>query len=123
MKTALIAFALLAATSVATMAAEPAMMMDAKGGKALATEKGMMLYTFDKDANGKSMCNKACMKEWKPFHAEKGAKAEGKWSLVKAMDGKMMWAYDGKPLYTYADDKKAGDMMGDGYKGMWHIVK
>ncbi|MGE3832891.1 MAG: hypothetical protein AB7F76_18015, partial [Parvibaculaceae bacterium] len=26
-------------------------------------------------------------------------------------------------LYYYDDDKKAGDMMGDGKGGAWHIVK
>ncbi len=34
-----------------------------------------------------------------------------------------MWAYDGKPLYTYAKDKKAGDMKGDGVGSVWHAAK
>jgi predicted lipoprotein with Yx(FWY)xxD motif len=42
------------------------------------------------------------------------AKAEGEWTLVKAADGKEMWAYEGKPLYTYVEDKKAGEANGDG---------
>ncbi|KPH07099.1 hypothetical protein AOG23_18670 [Rhizobium acidisoli] len=51
------------------------------------------------------------------------AKAEGEWSLVKAADGKEMWAYEGKPLYTFAGDKKPGDMTGDGVGGVWHVAK
>ncbi|TIX62921.1 MAG: hypothetical protein E5V33_14030, partial [Mesorhizobium sp.] len=32
-------------------------------------------------------------------------------------------AYDGKPVYTFVKDKKAGDVSGDGVAGVWHIVK
>ncbi|MFW8609912.1 hypothetical protein [Rhizobium beringeri] len=39
-------------------------------GKVLATEKGMVLYTFDKDTKGKSNCDKDCLKKWPAFHAE-----------------------------------------------------
>jgi len=34
-----------------------------------------------------------------------------------------MWAYDGKPLYTWFKDKKPGDVTGDMVEGLWHIVK
>ncbi|MBN9047139.1 MAG: hypothetical protein J0H18_15955 [Rhizobiales bacterium] len=34
-----------------------------------------------------------------------------------------MWAYKGKLLYRYHDDKKAGDVKGDGKGGVWHVVK
>ncbi|WP_378948100.1 hypothetical protein [Mesorhizobium sp. ANAO-SY3R2] len=34
-----------------------------------------------------------------------------------------MWAYDKKPVYTSAKDKKAGDMKGDGIGGLWHAAK
>jgi predicted lipoprotein with Yx(FWY)xxD motif len=33
-----------------------------------------------------------------------------------------MWAYDGMPLYLFADDKKAGDITGDGEDG-FHVAK
>ena len=51
------------------------------------------------------------------------AKAEGEWTVVERSDGSKMWAYEGKPLYTYADDKKAGDMTGEGKGGVWHVAK
>jgi predicted lipoprotein with Yx(FWY)xxD motif len=123
MRTMLIAIGVLAAAMVAAFAAEPVNMMDTKMGKVMATEKGMTLYTFDKDAKGKSNCDADCLKKWPAFHAAAKAKAEGEWSLVKAADGKEMWAYEGKPLYTYAEDKKAGEMNGDGVGGVWHIAK
>lgn len=123
MRTLLIAIALASVLGGSAFAAEPAKMVDTKMGKALADAKGMTLYTFDKDAKDKSNCDKDCLKKWPAFHAAANTKAEGKWSLVKAADGKEMWAYEGKPLYTYAEDKKAGDTNGDGVGGVWHLAK
>ena len=101
------------------MAAEPAMM---KGGM-MVDPQGMTLYTFDKDSGGKSMCNDDCAKNWPPLMAPADAKADGKWTAIKRDDGKMQWAYDGKPLYTFIKDKKAGDKTGDCVKDVWHIAK
>ncbi|MCE1008209.1 hypothetical protein [Pseudomonas monteilii] len=84
---------------------------------------GMTLYTFDKDAGGKSMCNGDCATNWPPLKVMDGEKAEGKWTQIKRDDGSMQWAYDGKPLYTFVKDKKAGDMTGDGVKDVWHVAK
>lgn len=122
MRTMLIAIGLVSALGGSAFAAEPAKMVDTKMGKALADEKGMILYTFDKDAKGKSNCDADCLKKWPAFHAAANAKAEGEWSLVKAADGMEMWAYEGKPLYTY-EDKKAGEANGDGVGGVWHLAK
>ncbi|NNH60352.1 hypothetical protein HLI01_26860 [Rhizobium laguerreae] len=123
MRAILIAIGALTALAGSAFAAEPAKMVDTKMGKVLATEKGMVLYTFDKDTNGKSNCDKDCLKKWPAFHAGAKAKAEGEWTLVKAADGKEMWAYEGKPLYTYVEDKKAGEAKGDGVGGVWHVAK
>ncbi|AXJ07783.1 hypothetical protein CFN16_27690 [Pseudomonas fluorescens] len=100
------------------MAAEPAMMKDGM----MVDHKGMTLYTFDKDSGGKSMCNGDCAKNWPPMMAPAGAKAEGKWTVIKRDDGMMQYAYDGKPLYTFMKDEKPGEMKGDGMKDVWHVV-
>ncbi|RON77284.1 hypothetical protein [Pseudomonas fluorescens] len=100
------------------MAAEPAMMKDGM----MVDHKGMTVYTFDKDAGGKSMCNGDCAKNWPPMMAPAGAKAEGKWTVIKRDDGMMQYAYDGKPLYTFMKDEKPGEMKGDGMKDVWHVV-
>ncbi|MGH6762064.1 MAG: COG4315 family predicted lipoprotein [Phyllobacterium sp.] len=123
MKSILIALGILTASSLTAFAGEPAKMTDTGMGKIMTTEKGMTLYTFDKDAAGKSNCDEKCLKAWPAFHAASGAMAEGEWTLVKSTDGKDMWAYDGKPLYTYAKDMKPGDVNGDGMGGVWHVVK
>lgn len=107
----------------AAHAADPAQMTKTDNGSIYTDAKGMTLYTFDKDAAGKSNCDGDCAVKWPPFKAEAGAMAEGEWTLVKRSDGSMMWAHGGKPLYTYQGDKKAGDMTGDGVGGVWHIAK
>ena len=100
-------------------AADPAM-ADKNG--MMTDHKGMTLYTFDKDAGGKSMCNGDCATNWPPLMAPADAKAEGKWSTVKRDDGTMQWAYEGKPLYTFAKDNAPGDKNGDDMKMVWHVV-
>ena len=99
-------------------AADPVMMKDGM----MVDHKGMTVYTFDKDEKGKSMCNGDCAKNWPPMMAPAGATAEGKWSVIKRDDGKMQYAYDGKPLYTFVKDEKPGEMKGDGMKDVWHVV-
>ncbi|KDN99795.2 MULTISPECIES: hypothetical protein [Pseudomonas] len=89
----------------------------------LVDHSDMTLYTFDKDTGGKSMCSGECAKNWPPLMVKAGEKAEGKWTQIKRDDGSMQWAYDGKPLYTFVKDKKAGDTMGDGMKDVWHVAK
>ena len=85
---------------------------------------GRVLYTFDKDSGGKSMCNGECAKNWPPLMVSKDDEApKDKWTHVTRDDGSMQWAYDGKPLYTFIKDKKAGDKTGDGMKDVWHIAK
>ncbi|TPM23967.1 hypothetical protein, partial [Mesorhizobium sp. B2-3-6] len=84
---------------------------------------GMTLYTYDKDEKGKTNCYDKCATNWPPLKAETGAKADDEWTVVDRTDGTKMWAYDGKPVYTFIKDKKAGDVSGDGVGGVWHIVK
>lgn len=91
---------------------------------ALVDAKGMTLYTFDKDSDGKSACNGPCATNWPPLMAAADAKASGDWTIVTRDDGSKMWALKGKPLYTFAKDTKPGDTTGDGFlNGAWHIAK
>ena len=123
MKTILSAFAVLLASSAFSLAAEPAKVMDTKDGKVFTTDEGMVLYTFDEDGKDKSNCRATCTETWIPFKASADAKAEGEWTIVTRMDGSKMWAYDGKPLYTFALDTKPGEMNGNDMGGKWHVLK
>ena len=102
---------------------EPAKMAQTDKGPALVDAKGMTLYTFDKDAGGKSACNGKCAEAWPPLMAMGDAHAMGKWTIVTRDDGSKQWAYNGKPLYTWVKDKKPGDTTGDGFNKVWSIAK
>jgi predicted lipoprotein with Yx(FWY)xxD motif len=101
---------------------DPAKMADTSKGKAWVDAKGMTLYTFDKDAAGKSNCNDKCSAAWPPLMAATNSQAAGDWTIVARDDGSKQWAYEGKPLYAWIKDKKAGDATGDGIEG-FHIAK
>jgi predicted lipoprotein with Yx(FWY)xxD motif len=105
--------------------AEPAKVADTSKGKVLVDAKGMTLYTWDRDTTpGKSSCNDQCAINWPPLLASADAKASGNYTVVARDDGKKQWAYKGKPLYYWKDDKHAGDVEGDnrGNPPVWHVV-
>lgn len=89
----------------------------------LTTSAGMTLYTYDNDNGGKSACNGPCATNWPPLLAQDADHGSGDYSIVMRDDGKKQWAYKGKPLYQWANDKKPGDKTGDGVKNVWHIAK
>lgn len=92
-------------------------------GATLVDARDMTLYTFDKDAAGRSACNGPCAKNWPPLAAEAGARPSGAWTVVGRDDGSSQWAYNGKPLYTWSKDTKPGDVTGDGFlNGAWHVA-
>ena len=88
----------------------------------LTDDKGMTLYTFDKDAGGKSVCYDDCAAKWPPYLGKADAKMTEGWTLVDRTDGTKQWAYDGKPVYFFAGDKAKGDAMGDAMGGVWHVI-
>lgn len=111
-----------AGTAYAQMA--PAKTGDSAKGKVLTDAKGMTLYTFDKDAGGKSACNGPCAVNWPPLMAAADAKPVASYTVITRDDGGKQWAYKGKPLYTWKNDKKPGDITGDGFlQGAWHIAQ
>lgn len=114
----LLAAILIAPTAFAQSSA-PATMKDG----VLVGSNGMTLYTFDKDADGKSMCNGKCAENWPPLSADGSAAASGDFSVVTRDDGKKQYAYKGKPLYYWVKDQKPGDKTGDGVNNVWHLAK
>jgi predicted lipoprotein with Yx(FWY)xxD motif len=123
-----LAAAILAAAPASALAqaapntAAPAAIADTAKGKALVNDKGMTLYTYDRDSSGKATCSGQCATLWPPFAPAADAKAAGDWSVVTRSDGAKQWAYKGKPLYTWKDDKKPGDILGDGVNNVWRIA-
>jgi predicted lipoprotein with Yx(FWY)xxD motif len=100
----------------------PLKVMETTAGKVLTDPNGMTLYTFDKDNAGESACYDTCAENWPPALAPADAQPVGDLTLVKRKDGSLQWADDGKPLYTFINDKKPGDVTGDGKNDVWHAV-
>jgi predicted lipoprotein with Yx(FWY)xxD motif len=116
---------LLAAAALPASAEDygPLKVQDTSSGKVLADPAGMTLYTFDKDAEGKSACMGECAEYWPPVKASADDKPVGDLTIITRDDGSRQWADGGKPLYTYVKDKKPGDVTGDNVNGVWHAVK
>ena len=91
----------------------------------LTNSSGMTLYVFDNDATvpGKSACIGACLAMWTPLYAAADDKASGDYSTITRDDGKLQWTYKGRPLYLWWNDKKPGDMDGDGLRKAWHVAR
>jgi predicted lipoprotein with Yx(FWY)xxD motif len=122
LKTIVVAFFVAGLAACGTMG-----MMDMPTKKAadgtLTSGAGMTLYTFDRDAGGKSACNGPCANNWPPLSAGGDAKATGDWTIVTRDDGSKQWAYKTKPLYAWSKDAKPGDKTGDGLNNVWHVAK
>ena len=114
------AFAL-ALTACASMGGAPTQ----ESGGVLTNSAGMTLYTFDNDpaGGGKSVCNGPCATNWPPLMADAGASASGNYTIITRDDGSKQWAYKGKPLYLWVQDKKPGDRTGDGFRNVWRVAK
>jgi predicted lipoprotein with Yx(FWY)xxD motif len=110
---------LLATAASFAQAAEPVKFQ----GDVLVAANGMTLYTFDKDAANKSNCNDGCLKAWPALIAAADTKVSGEFSIVTRDDGVKQIAMNGKPLYFYVADQKAGDVTGDGSGGVWHAIR
>jgi predicted lipoprotein with Yx(FWY)xxD motif len=116
--------AVTATVSVAFAQMAPTKIGDSTKGKVLTNDAGMTLYVFDKDAGGKSACNGPCAGNWPPLMATAAAAPKGYYTIIARDDGSKQWAYKGRPLYTWKNDKKPGDITGDGFlNGAWHIAQ
>lgn len=119
--------AAIAATVLTTLAfaqSAPTKVGESAKGKVLTNETGMTLYVFDKDSPGKSVCNGGCATNWPPLMAAASAQPSGDYTIITRGDGSKQWAYKGRPLYNWHNDKAPGDITGDGFlNGAWHIAK
>jgi len=91
-------------------------------GPVYADKGGKSLYAFYHDDRErlKEVCNADCMKAyWRPAVTPSAVKGFGPWTTIPISDGAHQWTYQGKPVFTFAKDNKAGDMLGIhfGYPG------
>lgn len=110
----------------ALLSAPPAFAADAMPANGmLVNASGMTVYVFDKDVagSGKSACSGGCLVAWPAVIATEASPAAPYGSIQREDNGAMQLTYKGKPLYLYKEDKKPGDMAGDNFKNVWHVVK
>jgi predicted lipoprotein with Yx(FWY)xxD motif len=122
-----------AATAAASAAAggetyTVAVVTDAKLGSYITGEDGKTLYTFAADSANTTACKDACAAMWPPFTVASddtltpGAGVTGALTTFARPDGKMQVAINGRPLYYFAADSKAGDTTGQGFAGKWFVA-
>lgn len=88
---------------------------------------GLTLYSLSAETHGKFICKGTCLKDWHPLYVAAGVKPTGpvKLGTIKRPDnGKRQVTFDGRPLYTFDEDAKPGDVKGQGIKdvGTWHAA-
>lgn len=99
----------------------------ALGKRVLVTRAGFTLYSLSAETHGRFICtDKTCLSLWKPLAVARGTKPTGVSHLatVRRPDGRTQVTYQGKPLYSFVEDKRAGQAKGEGFKdvGTWHVA-
>jgi predicted lipoprotein with Yx(FWY)xxD motif len=100
-----------------------------KYGMVLVSSNGHTLYRYTLDKKGVSVCTGACAKFWPPLLVMASAKPTvgtgadaSLLGTIKAAAGERQVTYAGFPLYLFAQDKKAGQLNGQGFEGKWYVV-
>jgi predicted lipoprotein with Yx(FWY)xxD motif len=98
------------------------------GKTILTTTNGHTLYSLSVEKRGKFICTKSsgCTALWHPLKVAAGVKPKGpvKLGTIKRPEGGVQVTYRGLPLYTFIEDKRAGQLEGEGVKdvGTWHAA-
>lgn len=116
-----------ATTSVPATAAE-LKVAASKLGQIVVDGKGMSVYYFTKDTkdSGTSACTGGCLTAWPPVltTAEKPTAdgVTGALGTIATPDGKKQVTINGMPIYYFAKDTAAGDILGQGVNSVWYLV-
>jgi predicted lipoprotein with Yx(FWY)xxD motif len=100
-------------------------------GSYLVDGKGMSIYILTSDKpGGATACTTACLPAWPPVATPSplplsGAGVTAKFATSTAADGSSELTINGYPAYTFAGDKAAGAVNGQGvvsFGGTWWLV-
>ena len=84
-------------------------------------------YYFTKDTAEKSNCSGACANIWPAFFTENiivsSPLQKADFGEITSGGGAKQITYKGQPLYYYSGDANAGDTNGNGFNGLWFLVK
>jgi predicted lipoprotein with Yx(FWY)xxD motif len=97
------------------------------GRTIIVNRRGLTLYSLSVERHGRFICkNATCLSLWKPLVIAKGSTPTGVAGLgtVKRPDRRIQVTYRGAPLYRFVEDRKPGDIKGNGFKdvGTWRVV-
>lgn len=122
------ALAILVPVSLASAPTQVTTAHNSKLGTILANSHGFTLYLFTKD-HGRSTCSGTCAKAWPRLLGgavvAKGSASSHLLTLTTDSDGNHQATYNKHPLYTFAGDRSAGQINGEGanqFGGHWYAV-
>ncbi|HYH77276.1 MAG TPA: hypothetical protein VD841_07225 [Arthrobacter sp.] len=97
-------------------------------GNIVVDAKGMSVYFFTKDTkdSGTSACTGACLTMWPPLTTTSATPTvegvTGTVGTITTPDGAKQVTLNGLPLYYYEQDKKPGDILGQGVNDVWYLA-
>lgn len=97
-------------------------------GRVLVDGAGRTVYLLTADSPGTSSCDASCLRYWPAVPPPSGTSLPGVTAAVDrttTVDGGVIATVGGWPLYTYVQDKAAGDVTGEGlqsFGGTWYAV-
>ena len=97
-------------------------------GTIVVNGNGLTAYYFDYDKPnaGVSACKGSCLQAWPPITTTSASPTvqgvTGKVATIADPSGGNQITIDGRPIYTFAQDTKPGDLNGQGAQGVWHVI-
>ena len=104
-------------------------------GDVLVDSQGAALYSPDQETGGKVLCTGACTSIWVPLTLPDGAQptgssdVSGQLGVVQRPDGTEQVTYEGKPLYSFVEDRAPQTVTGNGFADSfggtsftWHVA-
>jgi predicted lipoprotein with Yx(FWY)xxD motif len=102
-------------------------------GKVLVDSKGFALYSPKQDTSQMIRCTGSCTSIWVPLTVKGSPTADsnlsGKIGTAMRPDGRMQVTFNGKPLYTFAEDSSPKTVSGNGatdsfggHSFTWHVA-
>ena len=121
----LVLFSLVGGVMTAAAAGADAKVAATALGKIVVDGNGMTAYFFDLDKanSGTSACTGPCATIWSAITSVSAAPTvDGITGTVGIIAGSKQVTINGRPIYTFANDKAPGDVNGQGVKGVWYVI-